>query len=173
MVVKHGLTAFLFLSMFPLYCEKRAVVIEFPVIKKEWIMNKIKNLLFSEAFRYLVVGGLTTLVNLAVFALLTEVLHWNVTLSNVISIFTSILFAYVTNKIFVFRSHCATFGALIIECAKFIGARLATMAIEVGGVFLTVNIIGQQPMIGKLETQVIVIIGNYFISKFFVFKREE
>ena len=56
------------------------------------------------------------------------------------------------------------------ECAKFVGARLATMVIEVGGVFLTVNIIGQDAMIGKLETQVIVIVGNYFISKFLVFK---
>jgi putative flippase GtrA len=59
---------------------------------------------------------------------------------------------------------------VINECAKFVGARLATMVIEVGGVFLTVNLIGQDAMIGKLETQVIVIVGNYFISKFFVFK---
>lgn len=134
-------------------------------------MNKIKELLFSEAFKYLVVGGLTTLVNLAVFALLSEVLKWNVTLSNIISIMTSIIFAYITNKIFVFESHCPDLKALCAECAKFIGARLSTMAIEVGGVFLTVNVIGQQPMVGKLETQVIVIVGNYFISKFFVFKK--
>lgn len=134
-------------------------------------MNKIKELLFSEAFKYLVVGGLTTLVNLAVFALLSEVLKWDVTLSNVLSIMTSIIFAYITNKIFVFESHCPDLKALCAECAKFIGARLSTMAIEVGGVFLTVNVIGQQPMVGKLETQVIVIVGNYFISKFFVFKK--
>lgn len=134
-------------------------------------MNKIKELLFSEAFKYLVVGGLTTLVNLAVFALLSEVLKWDVTLSNIISIMTSIIFAYITNKIFVFESHCPDLKALCTECAKFIGARLSTMAIEVGGVFLTVNVIGQQPMVGKLETQVIVIVGNYFISKFFVFKK--
>lgn len=134
-------------------------------------MNKIKELLFSEAFKYLVVGGLTTLVNLAVFALLSEVLKWDVTLSNIISIMTSIIFAYITNKIFVFESHCPDLKALCAECAKFIGARLSTMAIEVGGVFLTVNVIGQQPMVGKLETQVIVIVGNYFISKFFVFKK--
>lgn len=135
-------------------------------------MNKIKNLLFSEAFRYLVVGALTTLVNLVAFALFTEVCKWDVTLSNVLSIFISIMFAYVTNKLFVFQSHCDSLLALLVECAKFVGARLATMAIEVGGVFLTVNIIGQQPMIGKLETQVIVIVSNYFISKFFVFKRK-
>ena len=51
----------------------------------------------------------------------------------------------------------------------FIGARIATLVIEVGGVWLAVSVIGQDKMIGKLETQVLVVIGNYFISKFLVF----
>ncbi len=132
-------------------------------------MNAIKKLIHNEAFKYLVIGGCTTLVNLVVFGLLVHI-HLNVTIANIISIAVSILFAYVTNKLIVFGSHCDSFGEVLIECVIFVSARLLTMVIEVGGVYLFVNIIGQAAMIGKLETQVIVIVGNYFISKFFVFK---
>ena len=90
-------------------------------------------------------------------------------ISNVISIVLSILFAYVTNKLFVFHSKTNSFKELLYEMGKFIGARIATLVIEVGGVWLAVSVIGQDKMIGKLETQVLVVIGNYFISKFLVF----
>ena len=94
----------------------------------------------------------------------------NVTISNFLSVILSILFAYITNKLFVFRSHCKTFGELFFEFVKFVGARGITMIIEVGGVFLLINILGIHEFISKLFTQVIVIIGNYFISKLIVFK---
>ena len=132
--------------------------------------NRLVQLMTSEGMRYLIIGGCTTLVNLVVYALLCRVFHLNVNVSNIISIIISILFAYVTNKLIVFRSHCGSFGELAAECARFIGARLSTMAIEVGGVFLLYEVLHQNEMIAKLATQVIVIIGNYFISRFLVFK---
>ena len=77
---------------------------------------------------------------------------------------------YVTNKLIVFRSHCSSLGELAGECLRFIGARLATMVIEVGGVYFLYEIIHQDEIIAKLETQVLVVIGNYFISRFIVFR---
>ena len=129
--------------------------------------QKIKKIICSEAFMYLFIGGCTTLVNLVVFSVLTYGTSLGnsdlgITISNVISIVLSILFAYVTNKLFVFHSKTNSFKELI-------GARIATLVIEVGGVWLAVSVIGQDKMIGKLETQVLVVIGNYFISKFLVF----
>lgn len=132
--------------------------------------NRLVQLLTSEGMRYLIIGGCTTLVNLVVYGVLCRVFHLNVNVSNIISIIISILFAYVTNKLIVFRSHCSSFGELAAECARFIGARLSTMAIEVGGVFLLYEVLHQNEMIAKLATQVIVIIGNYFISRFLVFR---
>lgn len=132
--------------------------------------NRLVQLMTSEGMRYLIIGGCTTLVNLVVYAVLCRVFHLNVNVSNIISIIISILFAYVTNKLIVFRSHCSSFGELAAECARFIGARLSTMAIEVGGVFLLYEVLHQNEMIAKLATQVIVIIGNYFISRFLVFR---
>lgn len=127
----------------------------------------------GEVLRYLIIGGCTTLFNLIIFTVMVKAFFIDVTVSNVTSVILSILFAYVTNKLFVFRSHCASLAELAAEFAKFVGARLVTMVIEVGGVYLLVNIIGQDELLGKLETQVLVIIGNYFISKFLVFKNKK
>lgn len=146
------------------------------MIKK--IISKIKDFLRDgEAIRYIIVGICTTLFNLVCFAVLTKVFALvisdegiNVTVSNFLSVVLSILFAYVTNKLFVFRSHCKNFGELFFEFIKFVGARGITMVIEVGGVFLLFNILGIHEMVSKLATQVLVVIGNYFISKFLVFR---
>ena len=132
--------------------------------------NLILRLLNSEGMRYLFIGGCTTMVNLVVYALLCRVVRLNVNVSNIISVSVSILFAYVTNKLIVFRSHCSSFSELAAECGRFIGARLATMVIEVGGVFVLYEILHQNEMVAKLATQVLVVIGNYFISRFLVFK---
>ena len=132
--------------------------------------NRIVRFLTSEGMRYLFIGGCTTLVNLVVFTILCRVVHLEVNISNIISVSVSILFAYVTNKLIVFRSHCNSIGELAAECARFIGARLATMVIEVGGVFVLYNILHQNEMVAKLATQVLVVIGNYFISRFIVFR---
>lgn len=133
----------------------------------------LRKIMDSEAIRYIVVGGCTTLVNLFAFTFLCKVIHMDVTISNIISVITAILFAYITNKMFVFQSHCHSLKELWFEFSKFVGARLFTMIIEVGGVFLLFNMIGQDEIIAKLETQIIVLIGNYIISKFLVFKGKE
>lgn len=134
------------------------------------VRDRIIRLLTSEGMRYLFIGGCTTLVNLVVFTVLCRVVHLDVNISNIISVAVSILFAYIANKLVVFRSHCNSLGELAAECARFIGARLATMVIEVGGVYVLYNIIHQDELIAKLETQVLVVIGNYFISRFIVFR---
>lgn len=132
-------------------------------------MKMIFNILNSEKFRYLIIGGLTTLVNLICFHVLTEMMNCNVTLSNVISIIVAIIFAFFANKYIVFKSVTEGFTGLIKEFSKFIGGRLITMGVEVGGVFLLYNILNISPMISKIITQFIVVILNYFISKLFVF----
>lgn len=139
------------------------------------MFKKIKAMIFSEAVRYIFIGGCTTLVNLLSFGFLCYLTplgnnDLGITVSNVISVIIAILFAYVANKIFVFRSRTKTVKELILEMSKFIGARLGTMLIEVGGVWLAVSVFNQNEMIGKLETQILVLIGNYFISKFLVFR---
>jgi putative flippase GtrA len=136
---------------------------------KEKVRALLSGGLGGEAFRYIIVGGLTTLINFGVFALMTKILDIGVTVSNVTSISISILFAYITNKLIVFRRRCDTWAELALECVKFIGSRLVTMAVEVGCVMLFVDVFGQDELIGKAEAVVIVVILNYVISKLIVF----
>lgn len=138
------------------------------------MIEKIKKLLMSEGVRYVFIGGCTTVVNFAVYAFFCYLTPLGesdrgITVSNIISVSVAILFAYVANKIIVFRSKTDSAKELIFEMVKFCGARLSTMAIEVGGVWLTVTVLGHNEMLGKIETQFIVLVGNYLISKFLVF----
>ena len=128
----------------------------------------IKKLYASSVVRYVFFGGCTTLVNLISFYVLRK-LRVGLNIANVISIILAILFAYVLNSRFVFHYKCQTLEDHIRPFCKFISARLMTMVIEVGGVWLLVAKLGMNDMVGKFATQFIVLILNYVFSKFFVF----
>ena len=128
----------------------------------------IKKLYASSVVRYVFFGGCTTLVNLISFYVLRK-LRVGLNIANVISIILAILFAYVVNSRFVFQDKCETPVDHIRPFCKFISARLMTMVIEVGGVWLLVAKLGMNDMVGKFATQFIVLILNYVFSKFFVF----
>ena len=73
------------------------------------------------------------------------------------------------NSKYVFQDKCETLKDHVQPFCKFVSARLITMVIEVGGVWLLVSVMGLNDMIGKFLTQFIVLILNYVFSKFFVF----
>ena len=128
----------------------------------------IKKLYASSVVRYVFFGGCTTLVNLISFYVLRK-LRVGLNIANVISIILAILFAYVVNSRFVFQDKCQTLADHIRPFCKFISARLMTMVIEVGGVWLLVAKLGMNDMVGKFATQFIVLILNYVFSKLIVF----
>ena len=138
-------------------------------------MKKIKNILnkifTKEIIFYAIFGALTTVVNLVTFSILTH-LGLEENLSNILAIITSILFAYLTNRKFVFNSTASTFKEVLIEFYKFILGRALTMVLEILGFYLLFNIIGVQEFISKLILTIIVIILNFFISKFYAFKKK-
>ncbi|MEI3318719.1 GtrA family protein [Eubacterium ramulus] len=135
-------------------------------------MKKIKELITfcygNDVVRYIFFGGCTTLVNLVCFFVLRKC-NVELNIANVISIITAIIFAYVVNSKYVFQDKCETLMDHIRPFCKFISARLLTMVIEVGGVWLLVEKMGMSDMIGKFCTQFIVLALNYVFSKFFVF----
>ena len=114
------------------------------------MISLIKKLFKNQAVRYIFFGGCTTMVNLVSYALLRYVCGIDITVANLISIFLSILFAYVVNKIFVFESVTHGIRALIVEASQFIGMRLTTMFIETFGVTFMSCVWGIQDMIAKL-----------------------
>ena len=135
-------------------------------------MKKLKALILhfyqNDVIRYLFFGGCTTLVNLVCFFVLRKC-RVELNIANLISIITAILFAYVVNSRYVFQDKCETFKDHFRPFCKFISARLVTMVIEVGGVWLLVEVCKMNDMAGKFITQFIVLALNYIFSKFFVF----
>ena len=127
----------------------------------------------NSVLRYIFLGGCATLVNLGCYYVLRMTTNLNLNVANVISIAVAILFAYFTNSRFVFMSEAHTFSEKFGEFAKFIGARLSTMAIEVGGVWLMADVLKMNDYIAKFLIQFIVLVSNYFLSKFFVFSKKE
>lgn len=130
--------------------------------------NIIKKLYENSVVRYVFFGGCTTMVNLISFYILRRI-GIKLNTANIISIILAILFAYVVNSRFVFQDKCDTLKEHIRPFFKFISARLVTMVVEVGGVWLLVQVLGMNDMPGKFVTQFIVLILNYIFSKFFVF----
>lgn len=137
------------------------------------LLNLIKKLYYDSRIRYLFFGGLTTLVNIVVFAILEGPLGIDYKVSNFFSVTAAICFAFVVNKLYVFQSKSNSFRDTVAEFIKFVLGRLITMVVEVGGVPFCVELLGQPKMVAKLETQVIVMVVNYFISKLFVFRSKE
>lgn len=128
----------------------------------------IKKLYKNDVVRYVFFGGCTTMVNLVSFYILRKA-GTELNTANLISIILAILFAYVVNSKYVFQDKCETLRDHIRPFCKFISARLLTMVIEVGDVWLLCEKMGMNGMVGKFCTQFIVLALNYVFSKFFVF----
>ena len=136
-------------------------------------MEKIKKMIVrlynSETIRYGVVGVATTAVNYVVSFLLHYGLSVGEEISNISGIVFAVLFAYVTNKLIVFRSHTKNFRELVWEFLKFIATRAVTMVMEAAGVPLLTSVI-ENFALRKILVNVIVIIVNFFLGKLLVFK---
>lgn len=148
----------------------------------------IKDLLkkYKELIMYVVFGALTTLVNFIAFWVFSHILGEKLyLLNNAIAWIISVIFAYVTNKLFVFESKSFAVKILVKEFSEFLVARVFSFLIEEAGMWLFVdvlnfnkysfdilgfNITGQ--IIAKLILAVIVVIMNYFFSKFIIFAKK-
>lgn len=129
----------------------------------------------KEIINYLIVGGLTTVVSLAVYYLcvLTFLDPENAVqlqIANIISWIAAVTFAYFTNRKYVFES---TDPDMLQEAAKFFASRISTLLMDMGTMFLLVTLLGMNDKIAKLIVQVIVTVANYIFSKFLVFKNKE
>ena len=130
----------------------------------------IRKILTKEVILYIAFGILTTIVNLGSFYVMNSILQWNENISNFIAILLAVIFAYITNKDLVF--HSDSFKERIIEFGKFMLGRAFTMVVEfVGGLILFELPIPN--IITKMGLTIIVIILNFFISKFFAFKSKK
>ena len=154
-------------------------------IKNEKIVGICRKFLNREVFMYLVFGVLTTVVSWASYARFIKILGGisnsdvRISVANVLSWIAAVLFAFITNKLWVFDSKSWKPSVVIKELGMFVVARLATGCIEWFGVPLLVKIgvdqelFGTEGMVAKIIASVLVVILNYFFSKLLIFKKKE
>ncbi len=138
--------------------------------EKSFFVRLWNKFVTRETVSYLIVGLLTTALNLASFDLLCNKLGINDLIANIIAWIIAVTFAYVTNNLLVFRSGIEEKTKEITKIIKFFSARLVTLGIEELGIAIFVTWLSFSNMIVKLALSVIVIVVNYIFSKLFIFK---
>ncbi len=135
-------------------------------------MKLLKSLFlkYRELILYVFFGGLTTLVNWAGYWLLADVFHVPYLWATAIAQVLSILFAYVTNRIWVFESKAKGFSAVFWEMVRFFGCRAASFVLDLLCMRIGVGGLHVNDMVMKLLSNVIVVIVNYVFSKLIVFR---
>lgn len=152
-------------------------------------MNMIKNLItkYKELIVYAVFGVCTTLVNFVTYKLFNMILSDKLYLvSNIVAWLVSVIFAYVTNKLFVFESKSWEIKLVAKEVSSFFAARIFSFVVEEAGLFLLVDLLKMKEisltvlgiaisgnMIAKVILAFIVVVLNYFFSKLIVFRKKE
>lgn len=126
---------------------------------------------FKPIIMYGIVGCMATAMNIGVYLLCYKIFFIPNVPSNVIAWIISVLFAFITNKLFVFESKDMSKSVLLNELLKFILARLSTGIIDVFIMFTTVDVLALNATVWKIISNIIVIIGNYILSKFLVFDK--
>ncbi len=170
----------------------------FKIFKKEGFIGKLIDKFFTkEIVSYVFFGVMTTIVNLAVFYLtkkLFAAIGWNGVFNsivpedskivelfsggseyldaNLIAWVAGVIFAFVTNKLFVFESKSWKPSVAGKEFTGFVGARVFSLVVEMLGMFVMVTLLVWNELVAKLIVGVIVIIMNYIFSKLLIFKKK-
>ena len=145
---------------------------------------KIKQYLskYKEQILYLLFGILSTVVNYVIYFLCKDALHWSWATANALAWVGAVIFAYITNKLWVFHSKERTLTGLGREILLFLGARVFSLALDFGTMYLCMDIAHMdhwQPkgyaageFCAKTIAQIVVIIVNYIFSKWIIFRKK-
>lgn len=147
-------------------------------------MNKIIDLIkkYWEIITYIFWGGMSTIVSWGSYSIFVHIFgEWEskVAVANVLSWLCAVVFAFFTNKLWVFNSKSWSLKVLLPEAAKFLSARITTGVFEIVAVPLLVAIglnqmiFGIDGMVAKVLVSVVVVVLNYVFSKLFIFKKSK
>lgn len=144
-------------------------------------MNKLKKLMSAlfnkETISYIIFGVLTTVINILAFILFDKIKFWpqmmHLTITNCLAWVVAVVFAFVTNKLYVFNSKSMEPRLVLREFFVFVSARLVSLGIDTLGLILIVRLFSLNAVIAKITMNIIVIIMNYVISKVYIFKSDK
>ncbi|MBD5137032.1 MAG: GtrA family protein [Lachnospiraceae bacterium] len=124
----------------------------------------------KEMLLYLFFGFLSFMMSISTYALFNKVFNINELLANIFSWIITVMFAFFTNRIWVFDSPTKSMAEFVKQMSSFYWGRIVTLVIEEIILFVFITLLGMGSMLIKVIAQVVVIVLNYVISKLFVFK---
>lgn len=141
--------------------------------EKSVFMSKILDLYikYKEFILYVLFGILTTVISISSYYICSEILNIHYLVSNIISWILSVIFAYFTNRVWVFESKIKNISYIFKEMFAFISCRLLSGVIDMATMFILVEAINMNDIYAKIFTQFIVVILNYVLSKLIVFRK--
>ena len=125
---------------------------------------------YKQAIAYLFFGGLTTIINIVVYYILYYQLSVNNFTSNVVAWIIAVLFAYITNKIYVFQKRSLKPQAILKEVLSYAVCRLSTGILDVFIMYFAIDLMQWNALFWKVFTNILVIIGNFVLNKYWIFK---
>ncbi len=128
---------------------------------------------YEEGINYLIFGFLAFVLNYVLYFLFSSAMQMHYMAATALSWVLTVVFAYWTNRTFVFKSKNKDAQSLGKEFLSFIGARVATEVLELALMFLMVDCMDLNEYLSKFACQVIVIVANYFLSKLWIFKEKK
>ncbi len=135
----------------------------------DWIKKQFQK--YRDVILYLFFGGCTTVLNIAVYYLCYNIAGIPNVPSTCIAWILSVLFAYLTNKVYVFQSKSFKKEVLLREGLQFFGCRLLTGILDVAIMFVAVDLLHWNGLVWKVISNILVIILNYVASKLLIFKK--
>ena len=127
---------------------------------------------YKQTILYLIFGVLSTIVNILTYAFCTRNLNIEFLISNWIAWIVAVLFAYITNKFFVFESKKINIKFLIKELSSFVSCRLLSGIKEMILMYTMISLMSLNDFIVKIITNVVVVILNFIFSKLIIFKNK-
>ncbi|RGT10451.1 GtrA family protein [Agathobacter rectalis] len=128
---------------------------------------------YKELLLYLFFGGLSFIVSIATYALFNVGMNINELIANVLSWIITVMFAFLTNRVWVFQSTTNGVAEFVKQMLVFYSGRVITLVVEEVILLVFITWLGFNSMLIKVIAQVIVILLNYVISKLVVFRKKE
>ncbi len=125
----------------------------------------------KEVFSYLVFGVLTTLINILSYALFTDLLGFHYTIATVLAWVLAVLFAFITNKLYVFESKSFQMKLFLKEFIFFIFFRALSLGLDLLSMVILIEWLKANDLAAKVVANVLVVLFNYAASKLFIFRK--
>jgi putative flippase GtrA len=126
---------------------------------------------YKETIMYVVFGALTTIVNLIVYFFCRLLLDSSPLYSNILAWLISVIFAFITNKIYVFKAHSKEIKAIVREFLAFVSCRIFSGVMDTTIIIMFIQLLHYNDLLIKILSNILVLVTNYIFSKYFIFRK--